>query len=171
MFDGHSTENLQYWHMLIKQMWFPTYNSYIIFFRVIANTKTYWTTRSCDHCYPSICSISMRQLRSQQSTSEWQRRKCIQNSSDKNGMDYELLMSNTTGMRRETTAAHMQQSNVFKKKHKTPTKPKAQSWKEANVTSIDWDWKTGLKWGRAAISIASPHLDAVRNILFKWVNY
>ena len=52
-------------------------------------------------------------------------------------MDYELLISNTTGMRRETTATHMQQSNVFKKNHKNPTKPEAQTWKEASVTSID----------------------------------
>lgn len=77
-------------------------------------------------------------------------------------MGYKLLSSNTTGLHRETTATHMQQSNVLLKKKK-----KAQSWKEANATSIDWNCKVGLKGGRAAVSVALPHWDPVRNILFK----
>lgn len=148
--------------MLTKHMWFPIYNSYIALLGVIANAKTYRTIRSCDHCYPSV-PISTRQLRSQQSTSEWQRRRCIKNSCDENGMDYEQLHSNTRGMHRETTAAHTQQRNTLKKKKE------AQRWKEANITSIDWDWKMGLKRGRAAISIASPHCDAIRHIIFIWL--
>lgn len=119
MLDGSSMEDVQYWYMLIKYMWFPIYNSYTALFGVIASTKTYWTVRSCDHCYPSV-QISKRQLRLLRSKSEWQRGKGIETSSDRNRLHYELVISNKTCMCRENnTSSWSSYINLKKKKKST----------------------------------------------------